>query len=47
MHNLGMAKWYAARFVSYLEANADNPEIFVYPKAERLITEDGRQFFDS
>lgn len=47
MHNLGMAKWYARRFAAYLEENADNDEIFVYPRAERLVTEDGRQFFDS
>ena len=47
MHNLGMAKWYAARFADYLASNADNPAIFEYPKAERLITDDGQQFFDS
>ena len=47
MHNLGMAKWYAARFVRYLEDNADNPKTFEYPQTERLVTEDGRQFFDS
>ena len=47
MHNLGMAKWYAARFADYLAANGENPEIFAYPKTERLITEDGHQFFDS
>lgn len=47
MHNLDMAKWYAAEFAAYLEANADDPMIFQYPKAERLITDDGRQFFDS
>ncbi len=47
MHNLGMAKWYAERFADYLEKNAENPEIFVYPKTERLVTDDGRQFFDS
>ena len=47
MHNLGMAKWYAAEFAAYLEANAGNPEIFEYPKAERLVTDDGQQFFDS
>ena len=32
MHNLAMAKWYAAEFVAYLEANAGSPEIFEYPK---------------
>ena len=47
MHNLGMAKWYAARFADYLAANADNPAIFEYPKTERLVTEDGREFYDS
>ena len=47
MHNLGMAKWYAAIFADYLAANADNPEIFEYPKTDRLITDDGQQFFDS
>jgi S-ribosylhomocysteine lyase len=35
MHNLGMAKWYAAEFADYLEANRDNSKIFEYPKAER------------
>ena len=47
MHNLGMAKWYAAEFADYLEANADNPAIFEYPRAERLVTDDGQKFFDS
>ena len=47
MHNLDMAKWYANEFVSYLEANADNSDIFEYPRTERLVTEDGQQFFDS
>ena len=47
MHNLTMAKWYARRFADYLAENADNPEILAYPKSERLVTEDGRQFFDS
>ena len=47
MHNLEMAKWYAARFADYLIAKAGKPEIFEYPKAERLVTEDGRQFYDS
>lgn len=47
MHNLGMAKWYAAEFATYLEANAGNAAIFEYPKTERLITDDGQQFFDS
>ena len=47
MHNLGMAKWYAAEFASYLEANAGKTEIFEYPKAERLVTDAGQQFYDS
>lgn len=47
MHNLNMAKWHAARFADYLAANADKPETFEYPHTERLVTEDGRQFFDS
>ena len=47
MHNLGMAKWYARRFAAYLSENADRPEIFEYPQTERLITGDGRRFFDS
>ena len=47
MHNLGMAKWYAARFADYLAANAGNPEIFEYPQTKRLVTDEGQQFFDS
>ena len=47
MHNLGMAKWYAARFADYLAANAENSLIFEYPKSERHVTEDGKEFFDS
>ena len=47
MHNLEMAKYYAAEFADYLEANAENSDIFEYPKTERLTTEDGRNFFDS
>ena len=47
MHNLAMAKLYAAEFVAYLEENAGNPKIFEYPKSERLVTDDGRQFYDS
>ncbi len=47
MHNLNMAKWYAGEFVTYLEANASNSDIFEYPKTERLVTDDGQQFFDS
>ncbi|MBQ7670393.1 MAG: S-ribosylhomocysteine lyase [Clostridia bacterium] len=47
MHDLEMAKWYAAEFAEYLEANAGRPEIFEYPRSERLVTDDGREFFDS
>ena len=47
MHNLEMARWYAGEFAAYLEANADNSAVFEYPKAERLVTEDGQSFFDS
>ena len=47
MHNLNMAKWYAAEFAAYLEENADDPAIFAYPKAQRLVTESGQQFYDS
>ena len=47
MHDLGMAKWYANEFADYLEANADNTDIFEYPRAERLVTEDGHHFYDS
>ena len=47
MHNLGMAKWYAARFADYLAAHADDPAIYEYPQTERLITDEGQAFFDS
>ena len=47
MHNLRMAKWYASEFAAYLTTNADNPEIFNYPKKERLVTVEGMHFFDS
>ncbi len=47
MHNLGMAKWYAAKFADYLAENVGNPVIFEYPKTERLITDGGQQFYDS
>lgn len=47
MHNLGMAKWYAARFAAYLEENSENDDIFEYPKTERLVTDDGLLFHDS
>ena len=47
LHNLGMAKWYADKFADYLAANEGNPEIFEYPKSERLVTDGGQHFFDS
>lgn len=47
MHNLEMAKWHAAKFADYLEANAQNPAIFQYPQSDRPETGDGRRFFDS
>lgn len=47
LHNLRMAKWYAGIFADYLEKNANDPLIFEYPKSERLVTDDGQQFFDS
>ena len=47
MHNLEMAKWYAKEFVDYLEKNSENEDIFEYPKANRLVTEDGKHFYDS
>ena len=47
MHNLGMAKWYAAEFADYLAANADSAAIFEYPRTERLVTDGGQHFFDS
>ena len=47
MHDLEMAKWYAAEFVAYLEANRDDPAIFEYPQTDRLVTNEGKHFFDS
>ena len=47
MHNLPMAKWYAARFAEYLSSNHGNPEIFEYPRTERLVTDSGQNFYDS
>ena len=47
MHNLNMAKWYAAKFAKYLADNANNDDIYVYPRTERLVTEGGQQFYDS
>ena len=47
MHNLTMAKWHAAKFADYLAENANNDAIFEYPKSDRLLTNDGREFFDS
>ena len=47
MHNPEMAKWYADRFADHLSENADDPAMYEYPKSERLVTEDGKQFYDS
>ena len=47
MHNLEMAKWYAKEFVLYLEANAENGDIFEYPETKRLVTDNGQNFYDS
>lgn len=47
MHDLEMAKWYAKEFAGYLKANAENSDIFEYPKTERLVTDEGRRFYDS
>ena len=47
MHDLAMAKWYAADFVAYLKQNANRPEILEYPKSARLVTDDGQNFYDS
>ena len=47
MHNLNMAKWYAAEFVEYLEQHRNDPLIFEYPESQRLITDDGQSFYDS
>ena len=47
MHNLEIAKWHAKKYADYLTKNADNDVIFRYPGTERLVTDDGRQFFDS
>ena len=47
MHHPEMAKWYAREFAAYLKANAENPDIFEYPRTERLITDEGQQFYDS
>ena len=47
MHDLTLAKIYAKEFVNYLEKNADDPAIFEYPKTERIVTKDGKSFYDS
>ena len=47
MHDLASAKRYAAEFAEYLTKNADNSAILEYPKADRLVTDDGRKFYDS
>ncbi|MBQ1847059.1 MAG: S-ribosylhomocysteine lyase [Clostridia bacterium] len=47
MHNLDMAKWYAKEFADYLDENEKNGDIFEYPKTDRLLTGDGKHFYDS
>ena len=47
MHNLDMAKWYAAEFAAYLEANADNSDMFEYQETERRVTDDGQHCCES
>ncbi|MBR1731103.1 MAG: S-ribosylhomocysteine lyase [Ruminococcus sp.] len=47
MHNLAMAKLYASEFARYLEMYGDIPDIYEYPKTERLITDEGQNFYDS
>ncbi len=47
LHDLSGAKECAAAFAAYLEENAGNPRIFAYPGTDRLVTENGRKFFDS
>ena len=47
MHNLDFAKYYAEKYAAYLAAHAEDPAIFEYPKADRLITEKGENFYDS
>ena len=47
LHDLEDAKREAAAFARYLEAGVDNPLIFEYPKADRLVTGEGNRFFDS
>ena len=42
-----IAKWYAREFVAYLEKNRENEEIYAYPRTERLVTEEGKHFYDS
>jgi len=46
MRHLAMVKYYAAEFVDYHSANADNLAIFLYSKADRLITKEGNYFYD-
>lgn len=47
MHDLDMAKYYAAEFVAYLEGHAGDEAIFRYPRSERLVTKEGNNFYDS
>ena len=47
MHNLEMAKWHARRFADFFFNDTATTEIYTYPRSQRLVTDDGRQFFDS
>ncbi|MBP1588394.1 MAG: S-ribosylhomocysteine lyase [Clostridia bacterium] len=47
LHDLAAAKRYAAEFAAYLEKNAGNDDIFEYPRTNRLVTEEGQNFYDS
>ena len=47
MHDLEMAKYYAKNFVKYLEEHKDDPCIYEYPRSQRPVTDDGRDFYDS
>lgn len=46
MHNLEIAKWEAEKYLHHL-VHDDLKYMFEYPKSERLVTENGQNFFDS
>ncbi len=47
LHDLDGAKRCASEFAAYLRAHAEDPAIFEYPKADRPVTGDGKNFYDS